>query len=140
MTTEEQNVQIAKAGYAAFGRGDIGAILALLDEDIVWKTPGSGVSHLTGVHNGHRGVAEFFSRVAEIWEYEAFEPREYIAGGNHVAVVGYYRVRSRKTGRTAESDWTMVWKFRNGKTVHFQEFNDSAVLEAALTEASAATH
>ena len=32
----EENVQIAQAGYAAFGRGDLPAILELLTDDIEW--------------------------------------------------------------------------------------------------------
>ena len=36
----QQNIELAKAGYAAFGRGDIPGLLSLLDAGIEWKTPG----------------------------------------------------------------------------------------------------
>lgn len=35
----EENVQTAKEGYAAFGRGDVPAILELLADDIEWIEP-----------------------------------------------------------------------------------------------------
>ncbi|NJO35889.1 MAG: hypothetical protein HC869_25215, partial [Rhodospirillales bacterium] len=37
----QQNIELAKAGYAAFGRGDIPGLLSLLDAGIEWKTPGA---------------------------------------------------------------------------------------------------
>ena len=34
---------------------------------------------------GHAGVLEFFQAVNECWEFEAFEPREFIASGELLA-------------------------------------------------------
>ncbi len=129
----EQNIKIAQEGYAAFGRGDIPGILAVLDKEIEWVTPelpgltGSGTKH------GHQGVLEFFQSVSETWEFEAFEPREFIGSGDSLAVRGYYRAKSRKTGVRAESDWVMVWHFRDGKCLRFQEYTDTRVLAGALS-------
>jgi hypothetical protein len=36
----EENVKTAEEGYAAFGRGDLPAILELLTDDIEWIEPG----------------------------------------------------------------------------------------------------
>jgi len=136
--TSEQNVQAVQSAYAAFGRGDIGGIIAILDENIEWKTPKAAEMPHTGLKKGHAGVLEFFGSVAETWEFEAFEPREFIASGDEVVVRGYYRMKSRRTGRTAESDWAMLWRFRNGRVTHFQEYTDTAVLRDVLTARSAA--
>ena len=38
----EANIQIAKKAYADFGRGDLPAILAVLDDNVEWITPGEG--------------------------------------------------------------------------------------------------
>jgi ketosteroid isomerase-like protein len=72
------------------------------------EMPGSGVKR------GHAGVLEFFQAVKECWEFEAFEPRDFIASGDLLAVEGYYRAKSRKTGAVAESRWVMVWRFLVG--------------------------
>ena len=42
MSTQE-NVQVVKDGYAAFSRGDIPGLLALLAEDVEWHIPGAGL-------------------------------------------------------------------------------------------------
>ena len=133
----EQNIKAAQEGYAAFGRGDIQGILAQLDENIEWVSPEMpGVSG-SGTKRGHQGVLEFFQSVSENWEFQAFEPRDFIASGDSVAAVGHYRAKARKTGIVAECDWVMVWKFRNGKCLHFQEFTDTATLAHALTAKAA---
>jgi len=137
MSTEQQNIEVAKAGYAAFGRGDIKGILALLDENIDWVTPETDAMPGSGTKHGQAGVLEFFQAVGECWEFEAFEPREFIAGGDRLAVQGYYRMKARKTGTVAESQWVMVWQFRDGKCFHFQEYTDTAALSKALTARAA---
>ena len=128
----EQNIAAAKAGYAAFQRGDIPGILAQLDENIEWVTTATAGMPASGTKHGHAGVLEFFQAVKDCWDFEAFEPREFIASGDLLAVEGYYRAKARKTGIVAEAPWVMVWRFRNGKCTHFQEYTDTAVLERAL--------
>jgi ketosteroid isomerase-like protein len=129
----EQNIKAAQSGYAAFQRGDMPGVLAQLDETIEWVTPQLAGMPGSGPKRGHAGVLEFFQAVKECWEFEAFEPREFIPSGDLLAVQGYYRAKARKTGLVAESDWVMVWRFRNGKCTHFQEYTDTAALARALT-------
>src|SRR5437867_9211257 len=93
----EANIQIAKNAYAAFGRGDIAAILNVLDENIVWTTPGNMPD--SGTRRGPAEAAKFFQSVGELWDFQAFEPRDYIASGEQVAVVGSYTGTARSTGR-----------------------------------------
>lgn len=133
----EQNIKSAQAGYAAFGRGDMEGVLAQLDQNVEWVTPELAGMPGTGTKHGHAGVLGFFQSVKETWEFEAFEPREFIASGDSLAVEGYYRAKSRKTGLVAESQWVMVWHFRNGKCTHFQEYTDTAAMSKALAERAA---
>ena len=132
MTTEE-NIQISKKAYGDFQRGDIAAILAALDNNIEWNTPQSVGMSGAGAKKGHNQVADFFKGVAETWDFQAFDPKEYIASGDQVMVRGSYTARSKATGRTASAEWVHAWRFRNGKVTHFQEYTDSAVLRDALT-------
>jgi|SRR5581483_4792500 len=129
----EQNIKTAQAGYDAFKRGDIPGVLANLDEAIEWVTPELPAMAGSGKKRGHAGVLEFFQSVNDCWNFEAFEPREFIARGDVLAVQGYYRAKARKTGLAAEAEWVMVWRFRDGKCTHFQEYTDTAALTKALT-------
>ncbi len=135
--SQEQNIQTAKTCYADFSRGDIAAILGRLDENIEWVTPDFGVPH-GGTKHGPSGVAEFFQSVHETWDFQAFEPRDYIASGDDLVVIGSYTATARATGRKSTADWAMAWKFRDGKVVRFQEFTDTAALRDAIMVGAAA--
>ena len=39
--SEQQNVDVIRSLYAAFGRGDLEGILAPLDPEVFWRTPGA---------------------------------------------------------------------------------------------------
>ncbi len=127
----QAHIEIAKNCYAAFGRGDIDYILAALADDIVWVVPGVTLPS-SGRHVGKAAVAAFFQSVGGTWNFTAFEPREFIASGDSLAVIGHYAGSSRATGKSIATDWVMCWKFRDGKLAHFQEFTDTELLANAL--------
>ena len=127
----QANIDIAKSSYAAFGRGDIPAILAVLDPNVEWTTPGKGVP-TEGTRRGPAEVARFFETVGSTWTFTAFEPREYVASGDTVVAIGSYAATARATGKPMTSDWVMVWKFRNGKLAYFREYTDTQALAAAV--------
>ena len=52
---------------------------------------------------------------------------------------GYHNFTARKTGRRVGSDWVMMWKFKDGRVTHFQEFTDTAALLDAVTRSSGAS-
>jgi ketosteroid isomerase-like protein len=130
------NVAIAQKAYADFSRGEVPAVVELMDDSVEWITPGDDA--LSGTRNGKSGVAEFFALVAQTWHFDSFEPKQFIPFGDQVIVVGSYTSRSVVTGRVASCDWVMIWTFRDGKITRFQEFTDTAILKAALPESSAA--
>lgn len=128
--SEAQNTQLVRDAYAAFQRGDIHTILDMLDENVEWHgvIGTEGVLPQAGRRRGRAAVAEFFRQVAESTTFEAFEPREFIAQGDQVCVVGYYKGRANTTGETYANDWVMIFQIRNGRVVRFREFTDSAQL------------
>ncbi len=135
--SEEANVQVVREAYAAFGRGDIEAILGSLSENVEWIAP--GVEPVAGTYRGRGEVARFFQKVNDISEFSSFEPREYVAQGDRVIALGSYRAKVKSTGRIYECDWAMSFSFAGGKISKFQEFTDTAAIVAALPEASAGT-
>ena|SRR5687768_7604368 len=132
----ESNIQIVQKAYADFGRGDVPAILEVLDENVEWISPGKLPE--SGTWRGHAGVLKFFQLVGANWDFQAFEPRDFIASGDQVAAVGSYTATSRGTGRQASAQWVMVWKFRGGKVTNFQEYTDTGSLERALAAGAVA--
>lgn len=129
---EAQNTKVVQDAYAAFGRGDIPALLASLSDDIVWVGVYGTSTHVptSGERRGKAGVGEFFKQVAQSVSFSRFEPREFVATGDSVVALGHYTAKT-PIGKSFDSDFAMVFTFHNGKICRFQEFCDSAAINAA---------
>jgi ketosteroid isomerase-like protein len=129
---EQQNVEVVRRGYEAFGRGDLDALLNLLDDDIEWISSGPPELPTAGMRRGRRQVGEFFDAVNQLFEIQRFEPESYIAQGDRVVVLGGDTSRVRATGKILDFDWAHVFTLRNGKVVAFHEYIDTAAIVAEL--------
>jgi len=96
---EEQNTKVVQAGYAAFGSGNIPALLALLDDSVSWEgTHGASPKIPTaGVKHGKTGVGQFFRDLAENETFQSFEPRKFVAQGDTVVCLGHFESTHNKT-------------------------------------------
>ena len=124
----QENVEIVRAFYAAYNRGDLDAVLKDLAPDFTldWSR---AMGPQRGVYGTDR-VRQFFDDFAEIFE-QRVEPDEFINVGEHVVVpqTGYIRGRD---GIEATARITLVWTIRDGAIVRlsmYQERQDA--LEAA---------
>lgn len=126
----QENVQIVKDAFAAIGRGDMQGLLALSAEDIEWIIPGEKWP-LAGTRRGHAGLADLFQTLSETMETSLMEPREFVAQGDRVLVVGFARGRIKATNRTWEDDWVFAITVRNGKLTHIREYIDTQALARA---------
>jgi ketosteroid isomerase-like protein len=130
---EAANTQLIKDAYAAFQRGDIAAILNSCDDNVEWQgvIGTEGVLPQSGLRRGKAQVGEFFKQVADTTDFKSFEPKEFIAQGDKVVVLGSYAANMKPSGQRYASDWVMVFTVRNGKVTGFREFSDSAQLVRA---------
>jgi len=135
--SEQDNLRLVQEGYGDFSRGDIQTLLGKFADDIEWVIPGS--NPLSGTYKGRNRVGDFFKRLSDLTEISAFEPREFIAQGDKVVVLGRETGQVKSTGRTFQSDWAMAFTLRDGKVVRFQEYADTANLEAAFSTAQRAS-
>jgi ketosteroid isomerase-like protein len=124
-TDTAHNVTVVQALYAAFGRRDIPAILAVLSPDVEWSEPENPFNPCGGTRRGHAGFLEWARIGNESEEVIVLEPRLFLTGVDSVAVVGRTRCRAKSTGRTYETDFVHLVRFRQGLIVRFQEFFDT---------------
>src|SRR6201993_5553877 len=89
MATDE-NKQIVKDLFAAFGSGDIAVLRDLFAEDVIWHLPGK-VPHYSGTYKGPDRVADFFQGLFANVGVELFQPREFVAEADRVLVLGSSR-------------------------------------------------
>ena len=125
----EKNVQTVKDFFAAIGRGDKEGLLALIAEDIEWIIPGEDWP-LAGTHRGHAGLADLLQTASKSMETST-EPREFVAQGDRVLVVGFAKGRIIATHKTFEDDWVFAITVRNGKLTNIREYIDTQALARA---------
>lgn len=122
----QDNTRLIQESYAAFGRGDIPAVLDYLTDDIEWYGAGPKELPLAGIWRGRDEVREFFKNLNETQEILTFEPQDFIAEGDTVVVLLRYRTRVKATGRIVETDLVHVFTVRNGKVARLRQFYDTA--------------
>lgn len=135
----EQNLDIVKRGYEAFGRGDIDTLLSLLDEQVEWRTPGPPALPTAGTRRGRQQVAQFFASLNQLVDVQHFEARTFIAEGDRVVVLGVDTAAVRATGTVITEPWAHVFTIRNGRIAAFEEYLDTSAVVAELRAAQAAT-
>jgi ketosteroid isomerase-like protein len=122
----EKNVQTVKDFFAAIGRGDRDGLLALVAEDIEWIIPGEAWP-LAGTRHGHAGLADLLETASKTLETST-EPREYMAQGDRVLVVGFARGEVKATNRTFEDHFVFVITVRDGRLTSIREYIDTQAL------------
>jgi ketosteroid isomerase-like protein len=131
------NLSVVQDVYAAFAQGDMQAILAHLSPDVVWGEPENPFNPAAGTRHGHAGFLEWARLGHEAEDIEVLEPQLFLTSENAVAVVGHLRCRARRTGRSYESDFVHVVRFRDGMITRFQEFFDTYAAGEAFRDAGA---
>jgi uncharacterized protein len=125
----EKNVQIVKDFFAAIGRGDKQGLLALVAEDFEWIIPGEDWP-LAGTRHGHAGLADLLETASRSIETST-EPREYVAQGDRVLVVGVAAGTIKATKKPFKDDWVFAITVRNGKVTKIREYIDTQALARA---------
>jgi uncharacterized protein len=109
--------------YAAFGRGDIPAIVEMVAEHIEWRAP-ENLPH-GGDFHGRDGVVRFFQGLGETWDGLDLELDGLVSGGDRVLAVANIRGRLRATGEPSGYKSVHVWTVRDGMPVRFDEYVDA---------------
>ncbi|WP_051116677.1 nuclear transport factor 2 family protein [Sphingomonas sp. PAMC 26617] len=127
--TTEQNIQTVKNFFAAIGRGDREALLALVAEDIEWIIPGRDWP-LAGTHRGHAGLVNLLETASRSLETST-EPHEFIAQEDRVLVAGVATGKVRATNKLFVDDWVFAITIRHGKLASIREYVDTQALAFA---------
>lgn len=132
----EQNLQIVQQMYAALGQGNIPVLLNLLSEDVEWFVAGPPEEMpLAGTCRGRDQVLQIFKIMGESLELQQFQPQEFIAQNDQVVVLGHAQGRVKANNHPVKYDWVHVYTLRDGKTVKFREYFDTATVAAAFRSA-----
>jgi hypothetical protein len=126
------NIEVVQQIYAAIGSGDIPGVLARMTDDVEINVPGPAEIPFTGTFHGHEGVGRFFGSIAQSARIDAFEPREFIAGGDDVVVLGHEELTALGSRQSWSTDWAMVWTLTDGRVRRLREFHETDAIASTF--------
>jgi ketosteroid isomerase-like protein len=116
------NEKLVQEAYAAFGRGDIGAVLDLLADDVAWSSPRT-LPH-GGVFQGKAEVGRFFEGIGTAWGTLGLDVERVSDAGDDTVIAVLRADGVRKNGQPASYGAVHVFEFRNGAIRRWREFVD----------------
>jgi ketosteroid isomerase-like protein len=111
----EDNRAVVRGTYESFERGDLEALFAALDDDIVWvnHTPSST---FYGEHKGIDGMRAMVTKIGEDLEITHFQLQTLVADGDHVVALVEQGFTDKSTGQA-----------HRGPLIHFCEVHDGRI-------------
>ena len=113
---------VVQEAYDAFGRGDIPAILGMLDDAVEWTSPGTLPQG--GTFKGRDEVGSFFSGVGANWERLMVEPESIGEVGDELVVAVVRLDGSRRSGGAQGYGAVHAFSVRDGRITRFREYTD----------------
>src|SRR5205823_426612 len=104
---------------------------AMLADKVEWKFCGAKGLPYTGTFRSKAEIGGWFASIPQVEEILAFEPREFIAAGDSVTVLGFERTKAKPTGKTFETEWVHIFTVRDGRVTRFWGMYDTEASAAA---------
>ncbi len=108
--------------YAGFARGDIPAILELLDDDVDWSAPGTLPQG--GAFKGRDGVLKFFESIGAAWDQLTVQTEVIADVGDDTVVAIVDAAGTLRGGHAGGYGAVHVFTMRGGRIARFREFVD----------------
>jgi uncharacterized protein len=117
-----ENLDIVRRGYDAWNRGDLAAVLELVDPSFEWheaaEVPG-------GVHVYTRGQFKaYLVSLGRLWESFRLEPQELREAGDLVLADVLERARGRASGIEVTQRFVHVWTMRDRRACRMRAYLD----------------
>lgn len=129
----EANVGVVRSAYEAFGKGDVPAVLAAMDPEIVWNEAENFPYADRNPYIGPTAVLEgVFARLGSEWESFRLSPEEILDAGDTVVSYGRYEAVYKKTGTKVSAQFVHIWRLRDGKLLKYQQYTDTLQVAKAI--------
>ncbi len=113
------NAKLIQEAYDAFGRGDVGVVIGMLDANVEWVSPRS-LPH-GGEFSGPAQVGKFFEGIGAAWDSLTLDIESVDEAGNNVFAV-LRADGTLKSGEARTYGAAHVFEIRDGKIVRWREY------------------
>jgi len=129
----QENVNLIRGMYDSFAAGDVPAVVAKMDPEIVWNEAENFPYADGNPYIGPDAVVEgVFARLGSEWEYWDLTIEEILDAGDRVIAVGRYSAKNKTTGTVIDAQFAHFWTVQAGKAKRFQQYADTAQASRAV--------
>lgn len=122
--------------YAAYGRGDVDAVLAEVADDVDWAAEAASSSApWYGAFTGKAEVPRFFTGIASNVDVTSFEVESLTTNETDVVANVLWSYTVHATGCSTSMRMQHLWRFADGKIVYFRGSEDSEQTARAFATA-----
>ena len=133
-STSDPKIESVQRLYAAFGQGDIDAVLAELADDVDWAAEADGDAvPWWGSFRGTGEVPRFFKEIGTNVDVTEFDLISFTSNDTDVVATVHWTFTVNKTGKTASMYMQHWWRFAGGQIVFFRGSEDTAQSAAAFS-------
>jgi len=111
------NLKVVQNFFAAYSKGDMDGIKAVMADDVQWHIPGK--HPLSGTKNGISEVMVFFNKISKA----GFKAEVMILAANDNYVIDAHRGWSNTGDNDIDTNWILLYKVENGKIKRVQNFS-----------------
>ncbi|HEY6803642.1 MAG TPA: nuclear transport factor 2 family protein [Pyrinomonadaceae bacterium] len=121
-----ENVEVIRATYEAFSKGDIPGVLGRFADEIVWNEAENFPYADRNPYVGPQAILEgVFMRIVTEWDNFKVTPDSILDAGDQVVTLGFYSGTFKQTGKSVKAQMVHVWNMVDGKAVKFQQYTDT---------------
>jgi|SRR5262245_6559402 len=122
----QENVNIVRGIYKSFARGDVPAVLEVLDPEVEWRLAENWIYADRNPLIGPQAIVEgTFTRLAAEWEEFSVIPEQLLSSGDHVIALGTYTGTYKSTGKQVHAQFAHIYTFARGKVRKLQQYTDT---------------
>ena len=123
MTDSNEPKATVQRMYAAFGAGDLDALIETVHPDSRWTYIGANPEPRKAEFVGRASVRKFFNGILERLEMSEFNTDEFIDQGDTVVVFGSEAGKVKSTGQQFRNEWTQKYVVKDKQITNMTEYN-----------------
>ena len=109
--------------FAAFGTGDLDAVIDSVHPESHWTYIGANPQLTKADFVGKASVRKFFDGIIERLEFTEFSPKEFIVQGDTVVVFGSEAGKVKATGQMFRNEWAQKYVVHDNQITRMTEHN-----------------
>ncbi len=133
IVSSPNNLTVIQELYNNFGKGDVPAVIAVLDANVIWNEAEGNAWADGNPYKGPDAVLNgVFARVGSDYEYfKTANVQLHEMSNNQVLATMRYKGKLKKNGAVIDAQAAHYWTLKDGKIIGFQQYVDTKQLNDA---------